>query len=87
MLTLTPVVCILSAIALSVIMEKYLAKPPPQEVDNIPLLDNILYVMCHVFRVTCSHGFIDLTFIRDISQHLSTTNHSPITHIKVHRET
>jgi len=34
MLTLTPVVCILSAIALSVIMEKYLAKPPPQEEQN-----------------------------------------------------
>lgn len=37
MLTLTPVVCILSAIALSVIMEKYLTKPPPQEVDHIQL--------------------------------------------------
>lgn len=29
MLTLTPVVCILSGIALSTIMERYLAKPPP----------------------------------------------------------
>ena len=32
MLTLTPVVCILSAIALSTIMERYLEKPPPVEV-------------------------------------------------------
>jgi len=34
MLTLTPVVCILSAIALSVIMERYLAKPPPITEQN-----------------------------------------------------
>ena len=49
MLTLTPVVCILSAIALSVIMEKYLSKPPPQEVIHC-----IPYSLCIYCLLPCT---------------------------------